>query len=802
MIVAILIGTSFAYSQTYNMANGNISACSGTFYDNGGAGSNYSANQNITYTICPSTPGQMISVNFSMFDLESGWDYLYIYDGNSIGAPQIGQFTGSTNLGTITATNPGGCLTFRFTSDGSVNNAGWAATINCVSPTVPGVCAGAISMPITGTCTTCTSTLYDSGGAGANYSNSENRTYTICPATPGARLQVLFTAFNTENSYDYLTIYDGNNTGANIIGTYSGNTSPGTVIASLLNATGCLTFRFTSDGSVNYAGFAATLSCILPCQTITPIIISTNPGQDPDGVIRVCPNENINFVGSSTFSNSGTGAVYKWVMGDGTTNNGANINDSYPNGGAYVAYLNVTDPMGCIANSPERIIEVATNPVITTGATPSTLCTNQTAGLTANVTMTPFEVNCTPPVSGTTFLPDGSGVSYSTSITTDCYPPSSTITSVADFLNVCLDLEHSYLGDLGISFTCPSGQTVVLKAYPGGSNTFLGAPIDDDLNLAPGTPRTYCFTPSSTILLVNGPTSLAGVPAGQSVNSGNYMPVTNFSNFIGCPLNGTWTITVTDNMGSDNGYIFEWGFDLAASLSSVTGFTPTIVSQGWVANPNIVSTGLTTANATPTATGTPCYTYQVIDNFGCVYTSTQCLTVGCTSLGAELVEFDAKATNDGRVLINWTTSMERDNTEFIVEHLTTENVWNRIANVPSQGKASVDQYYQAYDYFPYYGNNYYRLISEDMNGEITFSDVRLVKISSSLRLYPNPTKNIITIVGLTSKTDELVITDSFGRIIQTNKVVDSENITIDLHKVKPGVYQIQIEDKVLKFVKE
>ena len=799
--IVTVLGATSVNAQTYNMANGSISTCSGNFYDSGGSGGTYGNSQTFVYTFCSSTPGQSVSVNFSMFDLESGWDYLYIYDGNNTGAPLIGTYTGTGSPGVVTATNAGGCLTFRFTSDGSVTYNGWAASISCVVPPAPGSCAGAISMPASGNCTTCSSTLYDSGGAGGVYGNSENRTYTICPGTPGADIQAMFTSFDLENTFDYLYIYDGNSVGAPLIGTYSGATSPGTITASASNPTGCLTFRFTSDGSVTYTGFAAIISCINPCQTITPNIVSTNPAPDGDGTIRVCPNENINFVGNATFSTSGAGATYQWIMGDGTTVNGTNINDSYPTSGGYVAYLLVTDPMGCTGVSSEQIVEVSTVPVINTSSAPSSLCAYETSALSANVTMTPFNVNCTPPVSGTTFLPDGSGVSYSSDIFTDCYPPGATITSAADIINVCLDLEHSYLGDLNIVFSCPNGQSMVLKAYPGGGGTYLGNPIDD-LVSGPGTPRTYCFTPGAGTLLVSGTTSTAGSPAGASINAGNYMPVQSFNNLIGCPLNGTWSITVTDNLFADDGYIFEWGFDLAASLSSVSSFTPTIVSQGWVANPDITPTGPTTANATPISTGTPCYTYQVTDNFGCTYTANECLTVGCTLLGAELIEFDANATDDGRVLINWITSMERDNTEFVVERFTPDKVWETLAIVPSQGDAMDNQYYQTFDNSPYLGINYYRLISEDMDGNESTSEIRSVHFASGLKYYPNPAQDQLTIIGLPKNTTELEMYDAFGRIVQTIRVLDPEMTLVDLKQLNAGVYQIRFEDKVLRFVKE
>jgi len=68
-----------------------------------------------------------------------------------------------------------------------------------------------------------------------------------------------FTSFNTELNYDYLKIYNGTDVSATLIGNYHGTTGPGIVTAS--NASGALTFKFTSDGSVVKTGWEAILGC-------------------------------------------------------------------------------------------------------------------------------------------------------------------------------------------------------------------------------------------------------------------------------------------------------------------------------------------------------------------------------------------------------------------------------------------------------------------------------------------------------------------------------------------------------------
>lgn len=112
-----------------------VDTCEGTFYDTGGATGNYSANENITYTICSDDPNGVLTVDFTSWQVEGGWDDFLIYDGDNTSAPLIYSYTAAGNPAPgfiqVSAANTSGCLTFNFTSDGSVQQNGWAASISC-----------------------------------------------------------------------------------------------------------------------------------------------------------------------------------------------------------------------------------------------------------------------------------------------------------------------------------------------------------------------------------------------------------------------------------------------------------------------------------------------------------------------------------------------------------------------------------------------------------------------------------------------------------------------------------------------
>jgi hypothetical protein len=86
---------------------------------------------------------------------------------------------------------------------------------------------------------------------------------TFMPADTSKSVQAVFSLFDLEADgciYDWLKIYDGTSTSSNLLGTWCGNSSPGTVVA--YNATGALTFQFHSDVSVVGQGWVASLSCV------------------------------------------------------------------------------------------------------------------------------------------------------------------------------------------------------------------------------------------------------------------------------------------------------------------------------------------------------------------------------------------------------------------------------------------------------------------------------------------------------------------------------------------------------------
>ena len=172
----------------------------------------------------------------------TAWQYLALPCGTAAPtATTAGWQSAPTNPFVATGLIPGTCYDFYVRAFCSATESSfWSLPASAT--TLPG-CGG----PFT-----------DAGGAG-NYANNLNTTTTICPFNAGDQVKVTFTSFSTQLNTDFLTIYDGLVSPANLIGTFSGTTLPAPITAS--GPTGCLTFVFTSNATTNSTGWNSNITC-------------------------------------------------------------------------------------------------------------------------------------------------------------------------------------------------------------------------------------------------------------------------------------------------------------------------------------------------------------------------------------------------------------------------------------------------------------------------------------------------------------------------------------------------------------
>lgn len=507
---------------------------------------------------------------------------------------------------------------------------------------------------------TCVDILYDTGGAGGTgYSENENHTLTICPDNPNDIITLNFTNFNLStintagvgnpSNADSFTIYDGDNTGATSLGTYTGNQLQGLIVScTSLNTTGCLTLVFQSNDQGNGV-FAAGITCETPCQRPTVVMTSPTVNNNPQ---RICDGDIVSFDGSNSYAvPSFNIETYIWNWGDGnidTLTTGITTHEFNNGDGEYSVNLFVIDDNGCINSNLETIkVQVGTYPNMSNISNDTLLCIGESVCVEA----IPLPITWTglpeSGLGGATYLPDNVGSCFQNELAFTSFIPGQTLNNVTDLVDICVNMEHSFMGDLVATIICPNGQSVILHQQ-GGGGTFLGDPIDiDDPNL-PGNCWQYCWSPTATngTWVDNasfGPTPnvvIAPIEGQNSLAPGTYESLNPLSGLVGCPLNGSWTIEFCDLWGSDDGFICDWSLQFNPAIyPPLTTFTPVIGmgsdSSSWTgANP--LATSFISSNSadmneiciTPTQIGSFEYIYTLTDNHGCTYDTSLVITVG------------------------------------------------------------------------------------------------------------------------------------------------------------------------------
>jgi gliding motility-associated-like protein len=504
---------------------------------------------------------------------------------------------------------------------------------------------------------TCLGGLYDSGGTGASapYGNNESYVVTVCPDNPTDYITLQWTVFDldcTDNlpgpptDADNITIYDGDNTGAPTLGTYyCGQLTPGDLFgASQFNPTGCLTIEFNSNAN-GTGNFNAQLSCATPCDPPTASGgIVGGPAVDS---IAVCVGDLVTFEDMGSVAGpSGLFTLEQWVWQwmDGTPNdtltNPGQVQHSWDLPGQYVVQLQVIDDNDCSNNNATDIqVFVTTYPTFDPFPGDTTICVGESVTLEAfpdqyETTWSGFPLqtwiddNC---------MEDLTGIVQSTPLVITGYDPGISLNAAnPDIFSICVDIEHSFIGDFVLQVQCPTGQIMTLHQQ-GGGGTNLGEPeqgiIDCNDPATFGVPWNYCFTPTATDTWVDAINAGQTIPNGTGGNSlipGDYAPIDPFSALDGCPINGTWQLLFTDLWGADDGSMPGWSINFDPALNPpVTVFTPQIGlgddSSYWdPADPWITSYSAdgNTIDVTPGAGGSFDYTFTVVNSFGCAFDST------------------------------------------------------------------------------------------------------------------------------------------------------------------------------------
>ncbi|MCF8396588.1 MAG: C10 family peptidase [Bacteroidales bacterium] len=216
-----------------------ITEKSGSITDGSGPVEDYLDNTSASWLINPQNDQdsiKKINLTFGMLDTEEN-DVITIYDGESTSDPIIGTYSGNeTPGGTISSS--GNKMLITFETDGNGTGAGFYIEF---SSSLPSFCSGMTNF------TEATASFSDGSGT-FNYNNGSTCMYRIEPDWAN-EITLYFDAFETEEDYDMVKVYDDQT----LIATLSGNEIPDPIVAS----SGIMFITFNTNGFVTYDGWEA-----------------------------------------------------------------------------------------------------------------------------------------------------------------------------------------------------------------------------------------------------------------------------------------------------------------------------------------------------------------------------------------------------------------------------------------------------------------------------------------------------------------------------------------------------------------
>ena len=165
------------------------------------------------------------------------------------------------------------------------------------------------------------------------------------------------------------------------------------------------------------------------------------------------------------------------------------------------------------------------------------------------------------------------------------------------------------------------------------------------------------------------------------------------------------------------------------------------------------------------------------------------------ALPVEMVLYNATCL-DENISINWTTASETNNSHFLIERSEDGINWNVIGSVSGAGNSTTLIHYSFTDHFSQ-NAQLYRLLQIDFNGKITYFNPITTNCNNSsislISVYPNPFNELLMVNNLDIECNyEIILLDANGKIVSSNKVINSKAFELFTSKVTPGLYILKV----------
>jgi hypothetical protein len=162
-----------------------------------------------------------------------------------------------------------------------------------------------------------------------------------------------------------------------------------------------------------------------------------------------------------------------------------------------------------------------------------------------------------------------------------------------------------------------------------------------------------------------------------------------------------------------------------------------------------------------------------------------------SSLPVDLLSFQANASKNKTVGLNWSVADEKSIKNYSIERSAEGLKFSPIGSVEAKnGSTQTD--YAFNDETPLRGINYYRLKINEEDGTFKYSKVQSVRAGSRTKyeIYPNPTSDYVQIKNAES-VESVNIYDISGRLVR--QFSNNTASQLDISELPKGVYQVAIK---------
>ena len=180
-----------------------------------------------------------------------------------------------------------------------------------------------------------------------------------------------------------------------------------------------------------------------------------------------------------------------------------------------------------------------------------------------------------------------------------------------------------------------------------------------------------------------------------------------------------------------------------------------------------------------------------VSDYGQAEDYTVYMKANLSPLPVRLVDFNAKC-DKGIARLNWLTGSEKNNEKFVIERSKDGNSFESIVEVSGMGTSQEVNTYSYEDRDALYGTSYYRLKQINFDGRFDYSKIISNKCvdKMDLKIYPNPTDNILHISGYGGQANISVV-NSFGLKVMEREVKDNSCL-LELGHLANGLYTIKV----------